>query len=117
MDEGCSKWIEVAQAAEIPEGALKEVSAGFERIVIANHAGKFYAFEAKCPHMGGPLGEGTLVGAQIDCPWHHYLYDIATGENYYPKSVYPTELKHNVKPLRTFPVRVIDGRVKVKLSG
>jgi nitrite reductase/ring-hydroxylating ferredoxin subunit len=116
METYRSRWIEVAQSAEIPEGALKEVAAGAARIVIANHAGNFYAFQARCPHMGAPLSEGTLVGSKIDCPWHHYLYDLATGENYYPKSVYPEELKHAVPRLKTFPVRQVNGRLEVKLA-
>jgi 3-phenylpropionate/trans-cinnamate dioxygenase ferredoxin subunit len=117
METNRSRWIEVARAEEIPDGAIREVSAGATHIVLVNHAGKFYALQADCPHMGGPLAEGTLVDSQIECPWHHYLFDLTTGENSYPKSVYPADLRHTVPGLKTFPVRQVNGRLEVKLAG
>ncbi len=34
----------------------------------------------RCPHQGGPLGDGEIDGAYLLCPWHGYEYDPATGE-------------------------------------
>ena len=33
-----------------------------------------------CNHAGGPLGEGTLDGEYIVCPWHHWKFHRITGE-------------------------------------
>ena len=30
--------------------------------------------------MGGPLGEGTLDGNRVTCPWHGWQYDVTTGK-------------------------------------
>jgi nitrite reductase/ring-hydroxylating ferredoxin subunit len=32
-----------------------------------------------CPHMEGPLFEGTRSGSTIICPWHGWRYDLANG--------------------------------------
>lgn len=32
-----------------------------------------------CPHLDGPLWEGTLSGTEITCPWHRWTYDLASG--------------------------------------
>jgi nitrite reductase/ring-hydroxylating ferredoxin subunit len=42
-------------------------------------AGQFYATPNECPHAGGPLCEGTLEGAIIECPWHGSKFDVRTG--------------------------------------
>uniref|UniRef100_H2ZIW8 Rieske domain-containing protein n=1 Tax=Ciona savignyi TaxID=51511 RepID=H2ZIW8_CIOSA len=47
---------------------------------------KFYAINATCPHVGGPLD--TIVDMEdllrrevphVICPWHHYVYNLETG--------------------------------------
>lgn len=34
-----------------------------------------------CPHMGGPLGEGTIENGFIKCPWHGYEFHTCTGKS------------------------------------
>ena len=37
------------------------------------------AAEAFCPHMLGPLWEGTLGEGRVTCPWHRWTYDLRSG--------------------------------------
>ncbi len=39
----------------------------------------FYATQNECTHAEGPLCEGTLEGAIIECPWHGSKFDVRTG--------------------------------------
>ena len=70
-------------------------------VFVFERDGRFYAYENLCPHMGGPVGEGILIGKveavlgdgrelvrerfstdeiHLVCPWHGWEYDIETGE-------------------------------------
>ncbi len=50
----------------------------------------------------------------IDCPYHHYAYDARTGENRYPKRVFPRERADKVRSIRAFEARDDDGWVWVR---
>lgn len=41
---------------------------------------EFLSTQAFCPHLGGPLFQGTLSGATITCPWHQWRFDLRSGE-------------------------------------
>lgn len=74
-----------------------------------NHEGRFYAFDAVCPHRGGPLDQGEIWRGTLECPWHRHRYDLATGANVYPRNVYPDDLpdlQAELHSARTFPVKV-----------
>ena len=73
--------IKVASRGEIPEGTGKTVDLEGKKIALFNVGGKFYAIANECKHRGGPLGEGTLDGNIVTCPWHGWEYDVATGAN------------------------------------
>jgi len=40
---------------------------------------RFIAAQSFCPHMLGPLLEGSLSGDEIVCPWHQWRYSLTTG--------------------------------------
>ncbi|MDF1839616.1 MAG: Rieske (2Fe-2S) protein [Planctomycetota bacterium] len=37
------------------------------------------AAEAFCPHLDGPLFEGSGRDGHITCPWHLWRFDLTTG--------------------------------------
>ena len=70
----------VATKADIPVGSGKVVEVGGKTIAVFNCEGTFYAIDNTCKHRGGPLGEGSLAGTTVTCPWHGWEYDVSTGE-------------------------------------
>ena len=42
--------------------------------------GKIVAIDAWCPHIDGPLWEGSSHGGEIACPWHRWRYSLSTGK-------------------------------------
>jgi len=75
--EGFTK---VARAEEIPPGDCKVILLNEKAIALFNVGGTFYAIYNKCPHEGGPLGEGKLKGHVVSCPWHDLAFDVRTGQ-------------------------------------
>ena len=61
-------------------GELLTVEAQGVTAVLINLDGVICAIDNTCPHSGGPLGEGMLVGETIQCPWHRWRYNVRTGE-------------------------------------
>jgi nitrite reductase (NADH) small subunit len=72
--------VKVATTKEIPPGQGRVVQAGGRLIAVFNVDGRFYAIDNECPHSGGPLGEGSLKGRMVSCPWHLWRYDVISGE-------------------------------------
>jgi nitrite reductase (NADH) small subunit len=73
--------IRVASVTEVPPGTGKEVVAGGRMVALFNVAGTFHAIDGVCPHQGGPLGQGTLEGNVLTCPWHGWQFDVTTGRH------------------------------------
>ncbi|HEY0757789.1 MAG TPA: DUF2231 domain-containing protein [Acidisarcina sp.] len=73
----------VCSQTELGDGQMMLVhlktAAGSERVVLGRTAGNFYAFSDQCTHEGGPLCDGTLIGATVQCPWHGSRFDVVSG--------------------------------------
>jgi len=75
------RWFRVLSSkSELPEGRVKTVTAGRKDVCLTHYEGRFSAFENKCPHQGGPLGEGSIEKGLLRCPWHGWDYHPCTGQ-------------------------------------
>jgi nitrite reductase/ring-hydroxylating ferredoxin subunit len=41
--------------------------------------GEVIASQSFCPHMQGPLFQGTQSGREITCPWHRWRFSLEDG--------------------------------------
>ncbi len=68
---------------ELPQpfgpGMVKLAFVEGRQILIVNAQGRLYAIDNRCPHAGGSLYGGKLVGARLRCPSHGLLIDLASG--------------------------------------
>ncbi len=71
--------IRVATVADLPEGAVRHIVVHDKPMALCKVDGQFFAVNAVCPHMGGPLASGRLNGCLLTCPWHGWTYDVRTG--------------------------------------
>jgi 3-phenylpropionate/trans-cinnamate dioxygenase ferredoxin component len=71
--------ITVCKASEIKPGQGKPFRVGDKSIAIFNSAGKYYAIDDYCSHMGAPLSGGMLAGKEITCEWHGATFDLESG--------------------------------------
>ena len=100
--------IDVCPVEELPPGEVKIVHAGDISVGVYNLRGEFYALEDRCSHDDGPLCEGDfdLEEGYAVCPRHGAHIDIRSGR----ALTLPA-----YEPVATYPVRVVDGIVKVEL--
>jgi 3-phenylpropionate/trans-cinnamate dioxygenase ferredoxin subunit len=123
----------VAKASEVAPGTMKLVTVADREIGIFNLAGEFFALANRCPHAGGPLCAGRIVGLVksdgpgryrlardkefLRCPWHGWEFDIRTGQSWCdPDSVKARPFQVTVEPgeslakgpfvAETFPISV-----------
>ena len=75
----------VQGTAQLPEGhaqtiALGDPLAGGTEVVLCRVEGVLYALDRLCPHEGGRLSGGPLVGGRLaSCPLHNYRFDPRNG--------------------------------------
>lgn len=90
-------FVQAGKTAEIAPGTVHEVEIGGKPVAVANVGGKFYAISGTCLHRGGPLGQGSLDGTVLMCPWHGWQFDVTTGKVYGNATVgvdcYPLEVR------------------------
>ena len=77
-------WYRVADIDELPEGRVKTVTAGIHTMALTHIDGEYTAMDNRCPHQGGPLGEGSIETGKdgqcwLRCPWHGWDFDPHTG--------------------------------------
>lgn len=88
---------EVARLADLPPGGRRSVTVAGRDIVLFNVNGEVFALADRCPHQGGRLSEGRLVGLVeapepgrytwsrpgeiVRCPWHGWEFDLRTGKS------------------------------------
>lgn len=87
----------VAPVEDIPPGGRKLVDVRGRPIVIFNLDGEYFGMLDRCPHQGGSLCDGKLIGLVessqpgeynfsrqneiVRCPWHGWEFDIRTGQS------------------------------------
>ena len=74
-----SQLFEIATIHEVPLGRAKACVVNGRTIALYHTNDGFFATDNTCPHRGGPLAEGDLMGNEITCPWHLWGFDIVSG--------------------------------------
>jgi len=98
-------FVRAIAVSDLSPGQATEVTVAGEGVALFNVEGTFYALANRCPHRGGPLGQGFVEGAEVSCPWHNWTFDVRTGEN--------TASRDMRVPCHE--VRVEDGQVLVRV--
>ncbi|MFB3924156.1 MAG: Rieske (2Fe-2S) protein [Terriglobia bacterium] len=96
-------FVKVASVAELPAGSCKAVEVDGKTIALFNVSGQVFALDNTCLHQGGPLGEGTLEGDVVTCPWHMWEYNVRTGE----------KVGNPALKIAAYPVQVEGNDIKV----
>lgn len=102
------RWVRALPAEAIPVGEARRADVSGERVLLCRIApDELYAVEDSCSHDDGPLDQGRLEGAVIECPRHGARFDVRTGAALRMPAA---------SPIEAFPVRLRDGWAEVGLQ-
>ena len=79
-DDSKRQWLRVLGPAELMEGRVKPVTCAHRTVCMTRYEGQYAALDNKCPHQGGPLGEGSIENGWLRCPWHGWDFHPLTGK-------------------------------------
>ncbi len=92
-------WHRVAGVDDLPPGRVTTVTVGTRVLALTHFNGSYGALDNRCPHQGGPLGEGSIERGWLRCPWHGYDYNPLDGsppEGFDDATTsYPTEVRED----------------------
>ena len=96
-----SEWQDLGPVENFQKQPVTEAMVGEKKVAVSYRAGKFGVVQGTCLHAGGPLGQGSLKGDYIVCPWHQWTYHRITGkgEPGYPDDVPRYQFKIKEKHL------------------
>ena len=101
------EWVRVASAADVPDGGTLLVDVAGEPVCLYSLHGRVYATHDTCTHEEASLADGFIDGDCIECPLHQALFHIPTGE---------VRGAPATRPLRVYPVKLVDGDVHVRVA-
>lgn len=96
----------IATVDEIPPGQAKLVEVNGNEIALFNIDGQFHAIDNSCTHVGGPLCEGEISGAEVICPWHGAAFDVTTGRAVGPPAI---------ESVNRYNLRINDGNIEIEI--
>ena len=75
-----SEWIEVGTLNDIPKLGARIVARSEGNIAVFRTAeDNVFALRDKCPHKGGQLSQGIVVGNRVACPLHDWKIGLDNG--------------------------------------
>jgi naphthalene 1,2-dioxygenase ferredoxin component len=100
-------WVDALSADALPVDDVKGVAVAGRDIAIYTVGTEVYATDNLCTHGNARLCNGFLDGFEIECPLHQGKFDVRDGR--------PT-CAPVTAPLKSYPIRIEDGRVLVQLD-
>ena len=77
---GFMKMNRVCRTEDIPENGMKKVEVdGGLNVLVLNSDGRYFAYQAVCPHQEVELCEGLFDGRTLTCHEHLWQWDVETG--------------------------------------
>jgi MocE subfamily Rieske [2Fe-2S] domain protein len=100
-------WHLAGMAGDFEDEDVEQVWVGDLAIAVYRADGEFYATQDLCTHEHAFLSDGVVIGCVVECPFHQGRFDVRNGKALGAPVIVP---------LKTYPVKVADGRVYVQVS-
>lgn len=96
------------RADRLFDGYVRAFEVNGSSLVLVQHRGQPSVLEGICPHAGHPLNAARVIGSDLQCDMHGYLFDVNTGAcTYYTEGP--------CRALRVYGLEIRDGVIGVLL--
>ncbi len=102
-----ANWRDLGLIASLRERPVTAVQVDGNSLAVICRDGFFSVLSGVCNHVGGPLGEGSLDGEYLTCPWHYWKFHWRTGRG---------EPGYESDAVPAFESKVEDGHLLVDLA-
>lgn len=102
-----NNWLEAGAAGDVPEDDVIAVVVDGREVALYEVDGEIFATDNICTHGQARLCDGFLEDGEIECPLHQGRFDVRTGK------ALCAPLSEDI---RSYPVRIENGRIFVDLS-
>jgi anthranilate 1,2-dioxygenase ferredoxin subunit len=101
------QWHDVGAESDFTVDEPAQVIVKAQPVAVFRVDGGWHALHDLCSHGHARLSEGFVENGCVECPLHQGLIELSTGA---PKCAPVTE------PVRTYPIRLMNGRVEVAVD-
>ena len=100
-------WTTVAVLDDLQDGKPSRVEADGTPVLLLRQGDQIRAVGATCPHLSGPLDEGTIDGDTVTCPWHGSVFSLTDGALIHGPAM---------MPVAAYEVRVENGQIAIRAN-
>lgn len=100
-------WHLAGNAGDFEDEDVEQLMVGPLAIAVYRAEGQFYATQDLCTHEHAYLSDGVVIDCIVECPYHQGRFDVRTGKAMGAPVIVP---------LKTYPVKVVDGRLYVQVG-
>lgn len=97
-------FVRVGRIRDLRPGRGRQYRLDGKPVAVFRTEDGWLAIGDTCPHMGTSLSDGTVHGGAVECPWHHWRFDLTTGRS----------TERDWACVATYEVRVVDGELYLK---
>ena len=97
-------WVDVAAATEVADSAPLPVDLDGQALMVVRCGAEIFAVDDVCTHDGETLEGAEVESCEIVCPRHGARFCLRTGVALTPPAY---------EPLRTYGVRIENGRILI----
>jgi nitrite reductase/ring-hydroxylating ferredoxin subunit len=72
------------EPADLDPDRPRPVETPWGTMALFSSGEKVRCVQAFCPHLAGPLFQGTVAEGEVTCPWHGWRFDLGTGARRHP---------------------------------
>lgn len=78
-DDSGPEEFDTGIAADVDLSRPRPIETPWGTLALFRVDGEVVCVDAFCPHLQGPLFQGSVARGEVTCPWHFWRFDLRSG--------------------------------------